>query len=393
MKIIRNGSNLVVVLNTGAVIQGECTDELFNKVIQANSDEEILKLLPTLSPLTKSCSLIDRVRKSKYLSMHNNSVYWKEVSELSMPEDLVNVILDAEDSNNTDALTAYKNFWILMSLNPDSRCRQNLFWFLNKWGMRISKSGLFVGYRNVDIFECGENNVYSQSLCDFTQVSYEKVKNNKQSPSHYWVEVGSTNNYSLLNDKTKTFDEIKKSGVTLYNLQNLYNEFKAVNFKAKNCGSDTIYTDHHSHTFRIKIGELVTMPRKECDCEQVSCSRGLHLGGTTWLNQNYFGDQGLVCLCNPAKVVSVPYQDDYGKLRTCEYLPIALAEYDNNGKVIPYNVEDGFDSRYIKTVLYSGDVATEELPTYQINIPEIPEVNKSVISEAVYNIAKEFINK
>lgn len=101
----------------------------------------------------------------------------------------------------------------------------------------------------------------------------------------------------------------------------------------------------------------------------------------------------MVCLCNPAKVVSVPYQDDYGKLRTCEYLPIALAEYDDNGKVIPYNVEDGFDSRYIKTVLYSGDVATEELPTYQINIPEIPEVNKSVISEAVYNIAKEFINK
>ena len=119
----------------------------------------------------------------------------------------------------------------------------------------------------------------------------------------------------------------------------------------------------------------------------------VHLGGTTWLDRNYFGEQGLVCLCNPAKVVSVPYQDDYGKLRTCEYLPIALAEYDEYGKVIPYNVDDGFDSKYIKTVLYSGDVATEELPTYQINIPEIPEVNKSVISKAVYNIAKEFINK
>lgn len=278
MKIVRNGSSLVVVLNNGAVIQGQCTDELFNKVIEANSDDEVLKLLPTLSPLVESVSLVDRVEKSKYLSMNNNSVYWRGVSELSMPEDFVKVVLNAEDNNNTDALTAYKNFWILMSLNPDSRCRQNLFWFLNKWGMRISKSGLFVGYRNVDIFECGENNIYSQSLCDFTQTSYEKVKSNKQSPTHYWVEVVSSDNYYLLNDKTKTFDEIKKSGVTLYNLQSLYNEFKAVNFKAKNCGSDTIYTDHHSHTFRIKVGELVTMPREECDCEQVSCSRGLTCG-------------------------------------------------------------------------------------------------------------------
>ena len=68
-----------------------------------------------------------------------------------------------------------------------------------------------------------------------------------------------------------------------------------------------VYTDHHSHTFKIKIGEMVTMSRKNCDCDSsISCSRGLHIGGKGWLKQNYYGNTGLACLINPADVVAVP---------------------------------------------------------------------------------------
>ena len=394
IKIIKNGEDIIVIVN-GMSIQTRCTEESYKAIVNAKTEDEIFAAIPQLSEHAKKQSnainLFDRVAKSKYLCRKADSIYFSKVSDLSLPADLVNAILSAEETNNEDALEAYKNFWTLMSLNPDSRCRENLFWFLNKWGMKISKSGLFIGYRNVDIYQDGTSPLYSQKLCDFVKEQYAKIKGQKKSPVHYWVD-DNYGTYSLINEDTKLFEDLDGK-YTMYNLDSLYKEFKAVNFIAKNCGDDTIYTDHYSHTFKIEIGKLVTMPRNEVDCEQVSCSRGLHLGGQGWLNKCYFGVQGLVCLCNPAKVCAVPRQDDYGKLRTCEYLPIALCEYDDNGNVIPYNVEDGFDSKWVTTVLYSGELGTEDDPLYKLEIPEMPEINKSTISNCVYEIARKYINK
>ena len=68
-----------------------------------------------------------------------------------------------------------------------------------------------------------------------------------------------------------------------------------------------VFTDHHSHTFKIRIGEMVTMDRDKCDAVQENvCSSGLHIGGKGWLKKNYYGDTGLACLINPADVVAVP---------------------------------------------------------------------------------------
>lgn len=399
MKIIKNGDRVMVILNNGGIVQGQVTSELFESLCNAKTDEEVIMLLPCVSEVMKQKieveDIFSRVEKSHYLSRSNNSIYWKSISELSMPADLVEAVLKAEEENNTDALTAYKNFWTLMSLNPDSRCRQNLFWFLNKWGMKISKSGLFIGYRNVDVFRDSDSDFYSQDFCDKVKKEYEIVKQQKKSPANYYVYY---NDLDLIRfgAGTKTHEYfVAEFPNYIHNLKEVYDELKAVNFKAKNCGSrDTVYTDHHSHKFRIQIGKLVSMPREECDCVQENqCSTGLHLANAEWLTEGYFGEQGLVCLCNPAKVCAVPYDAGYGKLRTCEYLPIALVEYDDNGKVIPYNVDNGFDSKWVKEVLYSGNTGTEECPTYVLEVPDVPEINKSRISSAVYNIAKEYINK
>ena len=399
--IIRLPSNIIITIDkTKQIVCNNCDDKTFQRIVEAKNMEELATILPEVSEQFKEAAeakeLNNAINYSPNLIKKGQSVYWQGISELSMPMDLVKAVIKAEKEEDEDALEAYKNFWTLMSLNPDERCRQNLFWFLNIWGMQISKAGLFVGYRNVDILEWGENNIYSQSLCDFVKESYEKVKSQKQSPKHYWVEkTEEEDNYYLLNDKTQSFEEIKESGVVIYNLQDLYNEFEAVNFKAKNCGDvDTVYTDAHSHTFKIKIGELVSMSRKECDCScDNECSRGLHLSRPGWLKDGYFGQQGLVCLCNPASVVSVPFRSNYGKLRTCEYLPIALCDYDEDREVIPYNVKNGFESRYIKEILYDGAKSTEEMPAYVINAPEIPEINKSAITDRIYEMAQKYINK
>jgi hypothetical protein len=177
-----------------------------------------------------------------------------------------------------------------------------------------------------------------------------------------------------------------------HNLREIYNELKAVNFKAENIGDDTIFTDHYTGTLKIKIGEMVTMPREECDCDSdVECSRGLHLGGTSWLQQCYFGSVGLACLCNPRDVVAIPRDASYGKLRTCAYLPVARVEYDETGHVIPLNVEDGFDSKWVKTILYDGITATEDSPLYRITVPDIPELNKTLVTQQVLEIARKYM--
>ena len=202
-KIIAVGDKVTVFLDNGSVIDREVTKEEFKKLIETQTDEEVRELLcpeykEAVNKHNKVISFIDKVKASNILTIKNNTIYWKEVSSLSVPQDFAEVVIAAEKEKDELKISTYKNFWTLMSLNPSEECRKNLFWFLTKYDMTIAKCGFFVGYRNVDT-----------------------------------------------------------------------------------TGKEGVYTDHHSHTFRIKIGEMVTMSRKNCDCDSsVSCSRGLNVQPT-----------------------------------------------------------------------------------------------------------------
>lgn len=313
-KVIKVDNKVTVLLENGDFVEKEVTDEEFKKVLEAQSDDEVLRILcPEYSEIVdsrnKALSMVEKLRQSKLLRVKNDTIYWDNVSSLSVPMELAEAIVDAELEHNDLKISTYRNFWTLMSLNPDDRCRKNLFWFLQRYGMTISKCGFFVGYRNVD----------------------------------------------------KTEEE-------------------------------NVFTDHHSHKFRIKVGEMVTMDRNKCDTVQENtCSTGLHIGGKGWLKRNYYGDTGLACLVNPADVVAVPPIDNYGKLRTCAYLPMEIIHYDENDNVIPLNVEDGFDCSYVTKVIYEGTMGTEEDSTYRINIPEIPGTTVESIQDKLLEIAKECI--
>ena len=313
-KVIKIDNKVTVFLENGEVIEKEVTEDEFKKVVEAQTDEEVLKLLcpeyqKSIESYNNALTLIEKIQKSKLLSMRGDVVYWEEVSCLSVPEELAKAIIKAEEEHNELKISTYRNFWTLMSLNPDERCRKNLFWFLQKYGMTISRCGFFVGYRNVD----------------------------------------------------KTEEE-------------------------------NVFTDHHSHTFKIRIGEMVTMDRDKCDTVQENtCSTGLHIGGRGWLKKNYYGDTGLACLINPADVVAVPPYDNYGKLRTCAYLPMDIIHYDETSNVIPLDVEDGFDCSYVTKVIYEGTMGTKEDSTYKINIPEIPRITVESIQDKLLEIAKECI--
>lgn len=319
-KIIRFNNTVIAILSNGTSYQREgLSDKEFNDLMAAKTDEDILAIMnPEFNSILKerqdTMDILSRAKKSNRFKVIRDTIYWPEVSMLSVPKELVQVVLDADANNDEVLIETYRNFWTLMCLNPNEECRHNLFWFLTKWGMKISRSGFFVAYRNVDIYSRG-----------------------------------------------KTLE-------------------------------DTVFTDHYSHTFRIKIGEMVTLDRAKCDCDSnISCSRGLHLGGQDWLNQNYFGSQGLVCLANPAEVVAVPYDDHYGKLRCCAYLPIKEATFNECGKVIPLDQTDGFECSYVPKVIYEGLMGTEKDSHYKLEIPTIPGIDRQSIADRLLDIAREAI--
>ena len=336
MRIIRCKQSLTAILSDGRILQNNsCTDEMFKKVRQYQEEDNEFELINLLIPEVDGdseesekrtyreffVSVVDKAEESQILTVVKNgnekSMYWKEVSPLSLPPELAERILQAEKSGNVDLIETYRNFWTLTSLNPVPEVRRNLFRFLSKWGMVISKSGLFVGYRNVTV---------------------------------------------------------KKAGET---------------------PEDTVYTDVHSGTTTIRIGHVTSMPREKVDADQEhECSCGLHIGGTSWLRYNYFGETGLACLVNPLDVVSVPWcSAEYGKLRCCAYLPIGIVQYNEDGHVIPYTDEDGFDSKYVKTILYDGVINPEANPEYSVQIPKNAPVGFKTVSDKLLEVARKFIRE
>lgn len=366
MKILRLKENITVILNDGTMLtDNNCTDELHNDILAHQTDEEYVKKLLSsklqekVEEIKKVEETLEEIKKSKYLTVFGNSVYMKSVSELTMPEDLIKAFNKAEKEGNQELINTYINFWTLASTNPDSRARHNLFWFLNKYGMTISKSGLFVAFRNVAVKKKGSG--IDNTLSNFISKEFIRVKTKlKKSPKNYYV--GKKDGEYVVNVDTGKLDS--QLGVLSDMYENLSKSDEA-----------TVYTDKHSGKFTIKIGEVVSMPREECDSRQdKTCSNGLHVAGQSWLSQGHFGDTPLMVLVSPADVVAVPPQDSYGKMRTCAYYPVQVVDF-KDGKIVNPELEDGFEDDFINKIISSTTVNNEDNSNYQLTVPNIPELS------------------
>jgi hypothetical protein len=265
MNILRINNSLIVTLDDGTQFKTEkCTDDFMVSVMASLQDVEALIRL--FNPeYGKMKNLVDGIEGSKYITRRGNSLYIDSISKLTVPQDFAEAFIQAERDGDQDKITAYLNFWTLLSLNPDSRVRNNIFWFLKRWGMVISKSGLIVGYRNVDIKR--EGTKYPSCLVAYVTREWAYVRYKlKKNPADYAVIVDSFGEYG----RTKAVGPQSSLTVEVGNLATLYNDIVA------NQGNIApIYTDHYSHTFEIKIGQIVQMERLTCDAEQEhDCSRG-----------------------------------------------------------------------------------------------------------------------
>ena len=131
-KVIRINNKVIVILNNGCKFEKEdITDEEF-EIICNSSDEELMKMFnpqyeKDLEEAENIKKVINSVEDSNLLVKKGDSIYFKGVSELSLPKELVEATITAENNNDELKLEAYRNFWTLMSLNPSEECRKNLF--------------------------------------------------------------------------------------------------------------------------------------------------------------------------------------------------------------------------------------------------------------------------
>lgn len=382
--LIRQGTSLVLVLTNGRTFEtNNCTNDFYKAImIICTSNMDVEDRLDNIfyPNKQKNKEAAETYNSSAILTMKNGSAYIPAISSLTVPKLLADKIIEAEKNNNQDALTAYKNFWTLLSLNPNSAVRDNLFWFLNKWGMSICKSGLFVAYRNVELKQ--EGTKYNAIITALVSKSYNQIKQSGFDPNDYLV-VSRNDNYEIISSPTE-------DDIILGTLQELYDNMIFCSDKA-----GTVYTDNHTRTFEIRLGHVVSMPRSEVDEDPDNqCSRGLHIGGKGWLRHNYCGTIGLKVLVNPMDVCATPREDNYGKTRTCAYYPIQVIDFNKFGNVDDDEVPDGFEVDFLDKISYTGTINNEDNDNYKLYIPEeIDELDRERAYKNLKSIASSINRK
>lgn len=273
-----------------------------------------------------------RIRKAKRIvdisglfEYDEDGITYLKGFKYPMPKILVEALLDAHYNPNSEyTVNSLINFWKYLLLNPDKHVRTGLFQWIKTGKFAITEDGNIIAYRNVDVKKKSTN----KELQDFISESWAKVKKWKKSPKNYEI-------------WRKDIDSSDEKGEYILSLPNKVENnthifMGALDTLYTNLSTSkdvTIYTDNYTHKMEIKLGKEVTMPRNECDNDpNSSCSRGLHNKSASY-NLNC-GEEVLVTLVNPYKVVAIPSRDT-SKFRSCGYLPISKAEL-NNGKLVEF---------------------------------------------------------
>lgn len=77
--------------------------------------------------------------------------------------------------------------------------------------------------------------------------------------------------------------------------------------------------------------------------------------------------------------------DDYGKLRSCAYLPIAIAEFDENGHIREDVVTDGFEDEVL--VDYAQAINNDDLDDYTLTFTHTQGIDRDAIAARIFAMA------
>jgi hypothetical protein len=326
-----------------------------------------------------------------------------------------------------DEYMAHKNFFMWCCLNPRAEVAHELYRFLTENSFRITKQGFFVALRNVVTLHG------SPELVHFVSNTYNKVKAVwKKNPNEYTVFL-ENGEYKLVHDD-KLFKEETFTSTTCPECEGegqFYDEWdEEWTEECENCNGtgeveeyeytitvpvnhgekignlvdlyldlpnreENRFTDDWTKTFDIRIGQVTSMPKEDCNWSTQDCAAaGLHFTADQ-IHYVGCGDQSVIVLINPMKVVGIGTH----KGRCYEYLPIMTVPREEATRILHDGMFDTLqlDEEYAIRELESlTEKAKEGFATeskkYEFNLPAISATEIGNIV-ATLNQMKDVISK
>jgi hypothetical protein len=401
---------LTVVLRDGSVLsKPAATEEDYYAISEAKSLHEIYAIIASKEVAADVEALRAETARIKALQqgiqllavlpdfrVEGTTVYLNGTSR-SLPQLLVEKFIEVVDKvsnvpsqedfntqlNQDDEYVALKNFFMWCCLNPRAEVAHELYRFLAENSFRITRQGFVVALRNVVTLHG------SPELVHFISNAYNKVKAVwKKNPSEYTVflengEYKLVHDDKLFKEETHTsttcpdclgdggwYDEEWEDDDNWIDCENCdgsgeveeytYTETWAVNHGEK-IGSlvdlyldlpnraENRFTDDWTKTFDIRIGQVTSMPKEDCNWSTQDCAAaGLHFTADQ-IHYVGCGDQSVIVLINPMKVVGIGEH----KGRCYEYLPIMTVPREEATRILH---DDQFD-----TIQLDEDYAIREL--------------------------------
>jgi len=423
---------LTVVLNDGNIISKHpATVDDFQRARNSKNENDLFAICMVSEVYDDKRTKEQEIEKMKalaegakklatypdYFEVRDGSVYVTGISR-SLPPLLVeefllviskhNPLLALDDDDNFKALY---NFWMWCCLNPRAEVADKLFNFLKKNSFKITKQGFFTALRNVVTIHGGTEFV------QFVSESYNKVKAVwKKSPDKYTVFL-EDGKYKLVHEDDLTKEEtlttttcpecLGEGGWEGDDWNDEIDEFDWV--ECETCGGsgdvdeythtntwpvnhgeriggltelyldlpnreENRFTDAHTGTFDIRVGQAVHMDPAECRWNTDDCgAEGLHFTSDE-IHYVGCGDQSVLVLINPMKVVGI----GESKGRCWEYLPIMTVPRDEATKLLhdldfdTLELDEEFTVREmsgLKDKVKEG--FTAEAKKYSVNFPTI----------------------
>ena len=443
---IANDTLTVVLVDGTVVSKPGATEDDYYAVIEAKDAYEIHAIVGSrdvvadVEKVRAEAARIKALQKGieslanfKDFTVENNSVYLTGTSR-SMPQLLVEKFIEIVDRvghqlayyetfeealNNDDDYLAHKNFFMWCCLNPRAEVANELYRFLTDNSFKITKQGFFVALRNVVTLHGSPELVY------FVSNAYNKVKAVwKKNPDDYtiFLEEGEyklvhKDNLTKIEAHTTTtcpdclgdggwededawedgeWVECERCDGTGEVAEYTYNEEWPIDHGQRIGSLTEIYldlpnreenrfTDNWTRTFDIRVGQVVSMPKEDCNWSTQDCATaGLHFAGYT-APYVLCGDTTVMTLHNPMKVVGIGTE----KGRCWEYLPFMLTTVQEADQIMNDRSFDflQLDEQYAIRELESlAEKAKEGFATeakkHEFNMPSISaaEINAIVLN-------------
>jgi hypothetical protein len=437
LRVQLSNDTLTVVLNDGSVLsKPAATEDDYHAVVNARSVHEIHAIVASHEVLQDVEKVRAEAARIKALQqgiellsdlpdfrVEDTTVYLAGTSR-SMPQILVEEFIRVVDRvgneiavtgktfnealNEDDEYVALKNFFMWCCLNPRAEVAHELYRFLSENSFRITRQGFVVALRNVVTLHG------SPELVHFVSNTYNKVKAVwKKNPNEYTVFL-ENGEYKLVHDdklfKTILVDDTacpdcdgnggwhtdpweddgewedcERCDGTGEVEEYEYEQTVPVDHGQKIGGLTELYldlpnreenrfTDDWTKTFDIRIGQVTSMPKEECNWSTQDCAAaGLHFTSDQ-IHYVGCGDQSVIVLINPMKVVGIGTH----KGRCYEYLPIMTVPREEATRILHDGMFDTIqlDEEYAIRELESlAEKAKEgfaaESKKYEFNMPAI----------------------